>query len=149
LFDLSLRTLEVIEACPVPVIPAVFRAFEIKAISFLGHRPELYLCVECGRQADEEPGAGYSPRMGGVVCRNCVDQVPDLLNLPTAAWRLLRLLLTSTLAEIEEKAPTDTEVAGAARLMEPFLQAHLERYESLRAVRMLRSLALDHQPIRP
>ncbi len=148
LFDLSLRTLEVLDACPVPAIPAVFRAFEIKAISFLGHRPELYLCVECGRQADEEPGAGYSPRMGGVVCRNCVGQVPDLLNLPPDVWRLLRFLLTSTLAEIEDQVPPATEVAGAARLLEPFLQAHVERYESLRAVRMLSSLAQTHQPAR-
>lgn len=148
LFDLSVRTLEVLETCSIPAIPAVFRAFEIKAISFLGHRPELYLCVECGSQADQQPGAGYSPRMGGVVCKNCVGQVPDLLNLPTDAWRLLRLLLTSTLAEIEETAPAVADVAGAARLIEPFLQAHLERYESLRAVRMLSALALDRQPAR-
>ena len=140
--------MQVLEACPVPAIPAVFRAFEIKAISFLGHRPELYLCVECGSQADEMPGAGYSPRLGGVVCRNCVGQVPDLLNLPADAWRLLRFLLTSTLAEIEDKAPASPEVAGAAQLMEPFLQAHVERYESLRAIRMLSSLSQDRLPTR-
>jgi DNA repair protein RecO (recombination protein O) len=148
LFDLSMRTLEVMETCSVSAIPAVFRAFEIKAISFLGHRPELYLCVECGSQADENPGAGFSPRMGGVVCRNCVGQVPDLLNLPTDTWRLLRLLLTSTLAEIEENAPADSEVAAVARLVEPFLQAHVERYESLRAIRMLSTLAMNQQPAR-
>lgn len=148
LFDLSLRTLEVLESCAVPAIPAVFRAFEIKAISFLGHRPELYLCVECGGQADEHPGAGFSPLMGGVVCRDCVDQVPDLLNLSTGAWRLLRFLLTSTLAEIEEKSPDASDVAAGARMLEPFLQAHVERYESLRAVRMLTSLSVDREPAR-
>jgi hypothetical protein len=66
----------------------VSRAFELKAVSFLGHRPELYQCVECGREDTD----GFSPRRGGVICSACEDEVHDVLSLPKWTRGLLRRL---------------------------------------------------------
>jgi DNA repair protein RecO (recombination protein O) len=136
LYTLSQRTLEVLETCPPAALEAVFRAFELKAISFLGHRPELYACVECGRPAGETGGDGFSPLLGGLVCAGCALHETGVLALSPPSLGLLQRLLTATLADLEQAPPGASEVGPVARLLEAFFQCHLERYESLRAVRM-------------
>jgi DNA repair protein RecO (recombination protein O) len=142
LYTLSQRTLEVLEGCARGALEAVFRAFELKAISFLGHRPELYACVECGRPAGEgEPG--FSPMLGGVVCASCAQGETGVLALPRPALALFQRLLTTTLADLEQSPPMSREVRPVARLLEAFFQCHLERYDALRAVRMSGMLAAE------
>jgi DNA repair protein RecO (recombination protein O) len=136
LYEMSGRVLEVLESCPGPALSAVFRAFELKAVSFLGHRPELYQCVECGREDTE----GFSPRLGGVVCADCEGAVHDVLALSAATRGLLRRLLTSTLAALETEPPTNGDLPAAIRVLEPFFAAQLERYEPLRSLRLADAL---------
>jgi DNA repair protein RecO (recombination protein O) len=141
LYPLSLRTLEVLESAPAGTLASIFRAFELKGASFLGHRPELYACVECGRGLEAEEGSSFSPRMGGVVCGDCEGQVADGFPLGAGHWKLGRRLLTATLAEVQAMGLRDRDVAGVGRWMEAFLAAQLERYEPLRALRLADTLA--------
>ncbi len=141
LYALSVRTLEVLETAPPAALAAVFQAFAIKAVSFLGHRPELYVCVECGRSAPAEGRLGFSPLLGGLVCGDCGGQVQDGLDLSPAVLGWMRHLLTATLDALAADPPPAEAMTAVARVMEPFLQAHLERYEGLRAVRMARALS--------
>ena len=136
LYEMSLRVLEVFEGCPEPALAGVFRAFELKAVSFLGHRPELYQCVECGR-ADTD---GFSPRRGGVICSACEEEVDDVLALSPSTLGLLQRLLTSTLAGLEEDPLRKSELPVLSRVIEPFLAAQLERYEPLRSLRLVEAL---------
>jgi DNA repair protein RecO (recombination protein O) len=145
IYPLSLRTLEVLETSSLPALPALFRMFELKAISFLGHRPEFYQCVECGETVGERTGEGFSPRMGGVVCAGCRERVPDALGFEPPVLALLKDLLTGTLAAIAESPPPPVLTAAAARILEAFLQVHLERYESLRAVRLAGTLTPERE----
>ena len=137
LYEMSLRVLEVFESCPLPALATVFRAFELKAVSFLGHRPELYQCVECGNL---ETG-GFSPRRGGVICAACEEEVHDVLALSQSTRGLLQRLLTSTLAALEEEPLVKGgDLPALTRVMEPFLAAQLERYEPLRSLRLAEAL---------
>jgi len=144
LYDLSVRTLEVLESCPPEALVPVFRAFELKAVSFLGHRPELYRCVECGREAPEDP-QGFSLQRGGMVCESCEGSVHDVLPVRAPTWGLLRRLLTSPLATLEADPPRNGEMAGLGRVLEPFFFAHLERYEPLRALRLAEALTASRR----
>jgi hypothetical protein len=51
--------------------------------------------------------------------------------------------LTTTLADLEQSPPGGAEVRPVGRLLEAFFQCHLERYDSLRAVRMTALLAAE------
>lgn len=148
LYSLSVRTLEVLESCAPPALAAVFRAFQLKAVSFLGHRPELYLCVECGESIGDRPGGGFSPGTGGTVCSRCAEHLPDALVLarPVLAW--LRRLLGTTLADLAADPPPAGETAAGGRLLEAFLQHQLERYDTLRALRMAGTLAMESEALR-
>jgi len=140
LYTLTVRTLEVLEACEPAALAAVFRAFQLKAVSFLGHRPELYLCVECGESAGHRPGGGFSPGTGGIVCARCAEHLPDVLVLPRPVLGWLRRLLGTTLADLAAAPPPAGETAAGGRVLEAFLQNQLERYDTLRAMRMAGTL---------
>jgi len=142
LYEMSLRVLEVFESCPGPALASVFRAFELKAVSFLGHRPELYQCVECGREDTD----GFSPRRGGVICSACEEEVDDVLSLPRSTRGLLQRLLTSTLAALEAEPFSKGELPALTRVVEPFLAAQLERYEPLRSLRLVDALNASTRP---
>lgn len=136
LYEMSVVMLEVLERCPRAALPAVFRAFQLKAVSFLGHRPELYQCVECGAVETD----GFSPARGGVICAGCEDEVNDVLSLTHSTRSLLRRLLTSTLASLEDEPVMKGDLPALSRVMEPFLAAQLERYEPLRSLRLAEAL---------
>jgi len=141
LYPLSLRTLEVLAGADRRSLLAVFRAFELKAVSFLGHRPELYACVQCQGPVDDGVGIAFSALLGGALCARCAGTVPGAMDLPGPTLGLLRRLLTATLAALAADPPPAPETAAAGRILEPFLQAHLERYEHLRALRLAQGLA--------
>lgn len=133
-YALTLRTLEVLETAAPEALHGVFRAFLIKAVSFLGHRPELFACVECRKPVEGE--AVFAPAHGGVVCADCAADLAGGVRLGAGALAWLRRLLGSPLAEIAgEAAPRAVEAEGA-RVMELFLSHHVERYEPLRSVHL-------------
>jgi DNA repair protein RecO (recombination protein O) len=140
LYPLALRTLEVLEEADPGALLSVFRAFELKAVSFLGHRPELYACVECQGSVENGVGMGFSALLGGVLCARCAGSVPGTMDLTGPTLSLMRRFLTATLAGIAEAPPGPSETAALGRILEPFLQAHLERYEHLRALRLAQGM---------
>lgn len=138
LYALSLRTLEVLESFPTPSLPSLFRAFQIKAVSFLGHRPELFACVECRREGLRE--ARFSPLLGGIACGDCAERIDGGVLLGAAALAWLRVLMTSRLADLEEDRAPAAVRAEAGAALEFFLAHHLERYQPLRALRLVQRL---------
>jgi DNA repair protein RecO (recombination protein O) len=137
LYSLTRRTLEVLEEAPSPALACVFRAFQLKAAAFLGHRPELYACVECGRELGPSDGEPlFSPLRGGTVCGGCAGGEEG----PAAGARgtvpALRRLLTGTLADLVVDPPDAQALETMGRVLEAFLAAHQTGYQPLRALRM-------------
>ncbi|HWE04336.1 MAG TPA: DNA repair protein RecO [Tepidisphaeraceae bacterium] len=68
-----------------------FLAFEIDLLRESGYLPELFVCASCTFAIDGRETVFFSPRRGGIVCRNCQGTVHDCRALD---GRLLRLLQT-------------------------------------------------------
>ena len=132
LYPLTKRTLECLADAPVAAVPSVFRAFEMKAATFLGQGPQLFRCVGCGREVDG--GAGFAALAGGVVCRSCRADAPDLETVSGAALNLLRRWLRSPLADLYTEPPPAPVYRQAAAVIERFMKTHWDRYD-LRTLR--------------
>lgn len=75
-----------------PALDPLALSFQLKLLWLSGYLPHLTSCAECGA---EGPLAGYSPRAGGAVCRDCgegalplsargIEAIEELLRRPLA-----------------------------------------------------------------
>src|ERR671928_254975 len=53
-----------------PSLDPLVLSFQLKLLWVSGYLPHVTSCAECG---SETKLAGYSPKAGGAVCRNCAD----------------------------------------------------------------------------
>ena len=53
-----------------PALDPLALSFQLKLLWLSGYLPHVTSCADCGAETDL---AGYSPRAGGAVCRNCAD----------------------------------------------------------------------------
>jgi DNA repair protein RecO (recombination protein O) len=90
LFGLVLRSLRALEGGARP--QRVANCFGLRAVDFLGHRPRIDRCIDCGR-VYPFPGAGLDVLAGGLLCATCGTGA-DALDLSGAAVGLLKRLRT-------------------------------------------------------
>ncbi len=69
IYDLTSAYLEALERADRIGVSRLLGAYILKLISFLGFRPYLNTCVECGREIKEGPYF-FSPDSGGMVCQD-------------------------------------------------------------------------------
>ena len=68
----------------------LLRFFEMRLLAYLGYRPALWRCAQCGT-ATEGGTVLFSPANGGVYCSECAPGASDALRLSGEALGLLRL----------------------------------------------------------
>jgi DNA repair protein RecO (recombination protein O) len=121
----------------------VARFFEIRLLGQLGFRPQLFACVRCN-EGLTACGNAFSPHAGGVLCPRCSPRQADAIDLPDAAFRVLRFLQTRDWAvarRIELSAPTRGTLE---RVMHAYIHHLLEReLQSTSLLQHLRSVAAD------
>ncbi len=132
LYPLTQRTLECLGEAPAAAVPHVFRAFEIKAATFLGHGPQLFCCVGCGRQV--ESGVGFDPLRGGLVCGACAVEEGEAQRLSGAVLGTLRRWLRSPLADLYQETADRSVFRTASALLDRFMKTHWDKYD-LRTLR--------------
>ncbi len=90
-FTLVLETLESIDRMPITQLPKILRAFEMKFLTDLGFKPELYQCVRC--QEKVLPVANFlSPFSGGVMHGECIKEDVFARPISSSSLKVLRFL---------------------------------------------------------
>ena len=69
IYDLTGAYLRALEGADKVGVSRILGAYILKLISFLGFRPYLNTCVECGKEIKEGPYY-FSPDSGGMVCQD-------------------------------------------------------------------------------
>ncbi len=82
LFEMTQVALSHIEKAALDAVPLMMCAFLLKAVSFLGFRPGIGFCAECGRLRQSDDEWAFSFAAGGLVCPDCaggmkIDPVPS------------------------------------------------------------------------
>jgi DNA repair protein RecO (recombination protein O) len=144
LFDLLLHSLMWLgEEATEPALLARF--FELHLLTYLGYRPQLFKCVNCGTML--EPVDNYfSADAGGVIDPNCVatqreviyEHARDIQPISLDALKVLRYLQTrewESVYGLRLSAQTHAEVEA---LMQRYIAHHLER--NLKSVEFLKTL---------
>lgn len=102
------------------------RYFEVRLLEIAGYRPELHLCVRCGREVLAKDNF-FSMPDGGVVCAACGPGDPPAARISLGAQKVLRYLLghdTEHVARLRVRARTARELED---LLGRYLEYTLER----------------------
>jgi DNA repair protein RecO (recombination protein O) len=105
LYHLTMRFLRLMDAAAKQSLVAVFLAYFIRALSYLGYGPNFSGCVGCAGEAlsySNSDGQNYvtiSPERGGIVCGACQTPGEYYIKLLSARLDILSQLQTASLAE--------------------------------------------------
>jgi DNA repair protein RecO (recombination protein O) len=104
----------------------VIRYYEMRLLDYLGFRPQLVQCVNCGREIKAEDQF-FSFRAGGVICPRCGQGLPQLKSITVETLKYLRHFQRSNYRDAARARP-DSEVQKEAEdLMQGYFTYLLER----------------------
>jgi len=95
------------------------RYYEMRLLDFLGFRPKLFECANCGREI-EPLDQYFSPSAGGVICPKCGMGLPGLWSVSVEALKYLRHFQRSNYAEAARARPN----AGIQKEVETVMQGY-------------------------
>jgi DNA repair protein RecO (recombination protein O) len=102
------------------------RTYELRLLGGAGYRPELFHCVNCGKDIKPEDQF-FSPSAGGVLCPSCGPSQAHTRPISLRALKVLRYLQTRSF-EVIERLNLSREVhVEVERLLHWTLTYHLER----------------------
>jgi DNA repair protein RecO (recombination protein O) len=139
LFRLLVEVLGCLEESSREGLKSVFWAFELKAAELLGYKPELSRCSRCGKE-NEEGLTRFAPLKGGLICKACASRESDSFEISPQAKELLRKLQREDLCLAAQENPTSKLESEVDRIIEVFLQFHVDRLPGLKSLRLLKSL---------
>jgi DNA repair protein RecO (recombination protein O) len=102
------------------------RYYEMRLLDFLGFRPQLFECANCGREIKAEDQF-FSYSLGGVICPRCGRGLPNLTSISIDALKYLRHFQRSSYAESKRAQPAPDVQDEVERLMQGYFTYLLER----------------------
>lgn len=102
------------------------RYYEMRLLDFLGFRPQLFECANCGREIKAE-NQFFSYAMGGVICPQCGQGLPNLTGISMQVLKYLRHFQRSSFDEAKKARPTSDVQYEVETLMQDYFTYLLER----------------------
>lgn len=100
-------------------------AYELKFISFLGYKPLLDRCVNCGSK--DLSIIKFSIEKGGIICKNCFDQDNFCENMNINMYKAMKSLLYTPLDEIMYLKIPECTMFKLHAIMEKYILNKIDR----------------------
>jgi len=104
----------------------VIRYYEMRLLDYLGFRPQLFECTNCGREIKAEDQF-FSFSAGGVICPRCGRGLPNLQSITVDTLKYLRHFQRSSYVDASRAKPTPQVQQEAETLMQGYFTYLLER----------------------
>jgi DNA repair protein RecO (recombination protein O) len=104
----------------------VLRYYEMRLLDFLGFRPQLFECANCGREILAEDQY-FSFSAGGVICPRCGQGLPNLASISVEALKYLRHFQRSSYRDASRARPGLEVQKETEGLMQGYFTYLLER----------------------
>lgn len=107
-------------------LATVVHHYEMRLLDLLGFRPQLFECIDCGREIRAEDQF-FSPLAGGVACPRCGAGRSEAWGIRQDVLRYLRHLQRSKWSQVRAIEIPEGIETGLADLVERYLTYLLER----------------------
>lgn len=103
----------------------LIRYFESRLLVYLGYRPVLDQCVNCGNPSIKD--YSFSLGDGGITCPDCRGEAERTIRLRGESVGLLKLLLEGSLLAVRRVKVSPQALEQVELFLEKYLEYHLER----------------------
>lgn len=103
----------------------VVHYFELRLLEQLGFKPELNVCVNCGKAITAEDQF-FSGRLGGALCPRCHSADPNAWRVAVTPLKYLRFLQRSPWSKVRDRVIPEPAEEELSRLMERYFTYLLE-----------------------
>jgi len=107
-------------------LETVVHYYEVRMLDLLGFRPQLFECIDCGREILPEDQY-FSPLVGGVVCPGCSGSRSEAWKVDQDVLRYLRHLQRSKWNQVKSVVIPESIETGLVDLIERHFTYLLER----------------------
>ncbi len=102
------------------------RYYEVQLLDFLGYRPHLFDCANCG-QVIQAVDQFFSPLRGGVLCQDCGTGLPGVWTVSVEALKYLRHFQRSDYTGAKQARPGSEVQKEVEALVQRYVTYLLER----------------------
>lgn len=102
------------------------RYYEVRLLEFLGYRPHLFECANCGREIKAE-SQYFSAAQGGALCPDCGSGLPGVWSVSLEALKYLRHFQRSEYAGVLRARPAPEVRSEVEALLQRYVTYLLER----------------------
>ncbi len=102
------------------------RYYEVRLLDYLGYRPHLFKCANCGKDIQPEDQY-FSPSAGGILCPNCGAHVQGVWPISMETLKYLRHFQRSSYSEAQRARPSPEVQTELEALMQKYFTYLLER----------------------
>ena len=124
LFELLVKTLKILCDMKDDYKKLLF-AFQIKYISFIGFKPQMKSCVNCGRDINEK--IKFDIIEGGIVCERCFTNSSDQVSLNHDILNILKALMYSKLEELDDVIISNKQSVKIEEVLIRYITSHIEK----------------------
>lgn len=107
-------------------LETIVHYYEIRLLELLGFRPELFHCVDCGKEVIAEDQY-FTPLAGGVVCPKCGRMRPEAWSIDMNLLRYFRHMQRSSWERVKDLTIPKHIEPDLAELIQRYLSYILER----------------------
>ena len=136
LFELLVKTLKILSETKGDY-KKLLLAFQIKYISFIGYKPQLNQCVNCGN--DLTNNIKFNIIQGGTVCERCFSNSAYEKDVKHITINNMRKLMYSKLDELKDIDIDKNEERKIEEVIMIYITSHIEkkRFKSLEFIKTL------------
>ncbi len=102
------------------------RYYEVRLLDFLGYRPHLFQCANCGKEIKAE-SQFFSASQGGVLCPSCGGSHPGAWSVSMEVLKYLRHFQRSDYAGVQRAKPSPEARVEVEALLQRYVTYLLER----------------------
>ena len=126
-FAIYVLLTEILERIALDTDPwLAIRYFEVRLLDYLGYRPHLFKCANCGKEIKPEDQF-FSPSAGGVLCPTCGAGLPGVWRISMETLKHFRHFQRSSYSQAQRARPSPEVQNELETLMQKYFTYLLER----------------------
>lgn len=111
--------------------------FELRAMAEEGYCPELFSCVSCGKEENQEE-MFFSQTQHGILCASCAPGVRDAVKISRAALYAMRYIVSAPMGKLYTFAVSPEVLSELKKIIYVYTERNTDkRFKSLEILNMM------------